>query len=346
MIDARRISKVICLAAVLGMIGAVLLLPARAQPPLPPPHPPMWRVRGLRGSLPPAPIDIIPPLDGLVVDRKAVLRWVNQSNPGGIERAYAPSITWYYTARPDGSDRQRLVTYFHDPLDGDFTDRWIPAGGARGDWSLLNEPGRGGRRFLRSQMEGSPLVSRDHWANAFVFSARLRPRPGAQHFGIGVRANQDPGAFYALRGTAELVNPLDQAFSAQKVVQEVDAARWYWYELSVRNQKKEVEVRARIWDENHERVLGTLALRDDSAQPASPTGQRVALLCGADYSEAYVDPWDARWAGPREGAFGWDTGNVPEGDYYLVAVVDGNPRICPQRLRVSDFKITVRHQRD
>ena len=56
----------------------------------------------------------------------------------------------------------------------------------------------------------------------------------------------------------------------------------------------------------------------------------------------YVDPWDARWLSPR-GSFVWDTRSVPNGDYYLFAVIDPDPGAGPQRQRASNFKIAVKH---
>jgi hypothetical protein len=110
----------------------------------------------------------------------------------------------------------------------------------------------------------------------------------------------------------------------------------------VRCQKRDVYVRARIWDGNHERVLLTLPLRSDGAQPGCPDGRKIALLGGADFSDVYVDPWDARWVVPEgQGTFTWDTRRLPEGDYTLKAVVDLQDH--PPTHILSDFKVAVRH---
>src|SRR5262249_49726379 len=267
-------------------------------------------------------LEILPPTQGLAADQQAVIRWANHDDPDGLDRDWIPSVTWYYTTRSDGADRHRIVPAFHDRFENGFSDNWIPVNDVRQDWDLLPEGGRG-RRVLRSRVNGDPLVSLDHWANNFVFSARLRPRQGAQRFGIAVRANRDSGAAYVLRGDAELLNPQDPQLDRQKQVGGVAAGAWFWYELGVRNRKEEVELRGRIWDGNHEHVLDPgLYGRDCTTKTACPQGKRVALLPGADYSEVYVDPWEARWLSAPQGQFEWDTRNVPEGDYYVMAVVD------------------------
>ena len=33
----------------------------------------------------------------------------------------------------------------------------------------------------------------------------------------------------------------------------------------------------------------------------------------------YVDPWEARWADDTHNEFRWDTSQVPDGDYYVLA---------------------------
>jgi hypothetical protein len=318
--------------------GACWFGPARAQ--VQPPGMPRVRMQRIF----PTRLDLLPPPEGLRADQQAVIRWENHDDLNQLDRDWIPSATWYYCAQPDGSDRHRMVTSFHDRFENGFGDNWIPVNDVRQDWDLFQETRRG-PRLLRSRANGDPLVSLDHWEKNFVFSARLRPLPGAQRFGIAVRANRDSGAAYVLRGTAELLNPQDPqdpALVRHKAVGVV-ADRWFWYELGVRNRKVEVELRGRIWDGNHERVLdGGLYGRDCLTKTNCPQGQRVALLPGADYSEVYVDPWEARWISAPQGEFEWDTRNVPEGDYYVLAVVDAQ-RQAQACQRLSEFKISVRH---
>jgi len=291
-----------------------------------------------------AKLDISRPMQAGPVDRQATIAYVKREDPGERDHGVA-SITWYYASRPDGSDRRRVVTYFYDRFDSDFSDRWIPVNAVRTDWNVQREAaGRTIRRILHGRTDGEPLVSLDHFTDSFVVSAKLRPRAGARDFGVAARAKCDGPGCYALRGAAELINPMAAGPCAVKSVRDVDANRWYWYELGVKNRNRngEVAVRARIWDGNHERVLQTLGFTDKVSQAACPQGQRIALLGGADYSEIYVDPWEARWLG-QHGHFDWDTRNVPNGDYFLIADVDADPGSGPQRERRTDFKISVRH---
>src|SRR5439155_22486622 len=118
----------------------------------------------------------------------------------------------------------------------------------------------------------------------------------------------------------ELMRPQEPQLLRQMLVA-VDADRWLWYELGMRNRKEEIGLRARIWDGSHEQVLDGLFGRDCITRTACPQGKRVALLPGAEYSEVYVDPWEARWLSAPQGQFEWDTHNVPGGEYYVLAVV-------------------------
>src|SRR5262249_8875628 len=152
------------------------------------------------------------------------------------------SITWYYSARPDGQDRRRVVTYFHDTFDGEYGENWVPVNAVRPDWSIYREPGRAPRHILRGRTGGDPLVSLDPFTDSFVASTRLRPRPGARDFGVAVRANRETPGYYALRGTAELLNPEAPGVCATKPVRDVDADRWYWYELGIRSRSRDREI--------------------------------------------------------------------------------------------------------
>jgi len=346
MIAATRATRLLLLAATVAIPTVLLRSVASAQSP-------MDRITRMVVTRAPvrARLSILPPVQGLVVDRQATVRWFNPDDSNGVlDRKGIPSITWYYGSRPDGSDRKRAASLFHERFEGNFADSWIPVNDLRADWQVVRTTGADRRRFLRGRTGGDPLVSIESYGDAVVVSVKLRPQQGAQNFGVAVRANRDDRCFYALRGDTqrgmlELTNPLNPGLVRQKDLQEFDPQQWYWYELGVRNTKRggEVWVRGRIWDADHQRVLTTLQFKDRAGQQNCPAGQRIALLGGADYSEVYVDPWDARWPGPPEGSFTWDTSNVPPGSYYLFAVVDGEPEDGPQRVRASDYQLTVRH---
>ena len=93
---------------------------------------------------------------------------------------------------------------------------------------------------------------------------------------------------------------------------------------------------------DHVQVLKTLRLEDVPGQaPGCPQGPLIRLLSGADFGEVYVDPWEARWLCGPEGKFGWDTTDVPNGRYWIIAEIR-TPKGAP-RVRVSDYQITVQH---
>jgi hypothetical protein len=237
-----------------------------------------------------------------------------------------------------------MVSVFCDRFSGPLGTRWVSMNPFRQDWEIQRD---GGNRFaplvLRSRPTGDPLISVENFPHKdVVVSARLRPRQGARHFGIAMRAAWDEPACYTLRGSAELFNPENPTFIAQKPVAGLDPRRWYWYELGVKNRKNGVLVRARIWDGEHEQLLNALQLEDPPGQPGCPNGRRIGLLPGADYSEIYVDPWEARWLGAPGAQFEWDTRDVPAGKYYIMAVVDTGPTRPPSQA-VSEFAVTVQH---
>jgi hypothetical protein len=335
---ARRLGSLGVAAAALGFITLGGLEPARAQPPLDPtPRMLMGRVAG-----PIRKFEFEAPREGLTVDDRATVRW-SRIQPELLDVKSPSSLTWYYATQPDGSDRQRVVTSFHQRFDEDFRDHWLPVNALRTDWAVERDGLRGARRFLRGRVHGEPLVSVEQWPDSFVVSVRIRPQPGARDFGVGARASREQNSLYALRGWAELSNPQAPEFFRQKPLPQFEPEQWYWYELGVKNTKRDVVVRGRIWDGEHARVLQTLFGRDVPGQANCPNGKRIALLGGADFAELYVDPWDVRWPSvPRqEGTLEWDTRSVPNGDYYLIAVTDkdfGRPG-----LRVSDFQVSVRH---
>jgi len=296
MIAAGRSASMRWLLGILGIGGLLWLAPAGAQ------------VNGARlafrtGNS--ARLEILPPLPGsgetLLADQKFTVRWVTMQDDDGLDRRDVPSITWYYTPNDDGGGRRRMVSVFHDGFETPLNARWISANPLRQDWDVLREPGsRLGRRILRGRPTGVPLISLENFDKNFVVSARLRPREGAANFGVAMRAAYDDAACYSLRGMAELLNPENPKVRAQKQLQGLDPNQWYWYELGVRSGRGSTMVRARIWDGDHNQVLNTLSMLDAPGQARCPNGTRIGLLAGADYSDIYVDPWEARWpAGPK-----------------------------------------------
>lgn len=291
----------------------------------------------------PAKLQILPPDDGLLVDHSATLHWKNFEDPDAVDPSGLPSITWYYSPNPQGVNRQRVVTLFHDRFEGDFHNRWMSDNPLRQQWDVVRDGVRRRVRILRSQVGGGPLMSLDQFAPTnLVASVQLRPLPGAGGFGVAVRASRSDPSSYTLRGAAELVNPKNPALGFVSPVNTVAENQWYWYELGVCTMKRRVEVRGRIWDGEHTRVLKTLRMEDIPGQaPGCPQGPLIGLLAGADFAEVYVDPWETRWLSGSKGDLVWDTTNVPNGRYWVMAEIRNQGPIA--RVRISDFQVTVQH---
>lgn len=292
----------------------------------------------------PARLHILP-LPSTTVDQSATISW-RSDEPEVFDQKAVPSITWYYATDLHGRNRTRVVTVFCDTFDGDLLSRWVPVNALREDFEIQREGrNRRGDAFVRIRAAGDPLVSLDHFQDEFVVSARLRPLPAAAGYGLGVWASRESQECYALRGAAELLNPGAAMPRVKRTpVPAVTPRDWYWYEIGIKSKGKfqrEPVLRGRIWDANHEELLcSSLSLIGGGGQKC-PEGQRIALLPGADYSEIYVDHWTARYP-TRQGSLTWLTQNVPEGRYYLVAVID-DANGGPVRQRVSDFQVEVRH---
>lgn len=329
------------LLAVVAAASALLSVgSARAQAPFAPPDAPPRPNPDRRPSR--FRFEIQPPADGLQVDRHATIAWKSKVRPDALDVQFG-TLTWFYATDPQGADRKRMVSNFHLRFDDRFGDHWIPVNALRTDWAIEPDPARVLRNVLRGRTNGDPLVSVEQWEDPFVVSVKLRPRPGASDFGVGVRASRNRGSLYALRGTAELFNPEVPQPLKEAALPAVDQEKWYWYEIGVTTQKQDVVVRGRIWDGEHRQALiPTLCYREVAGMGNCPDGKRIALLGGADFSEIYVDPWQARWPGGQaKPSFEWDTSTVPDGDYYVIAVWDLEHRGSVQQ--VSDFKISVRH---
>src|SRR5207244_554208 len=103
---------------------------------------------------------------------------------------------------------------------------------------------------------------------------------------------------------------------------------WYWYELGVRNQKRDVEVRAQVLDEKRRVVAAFGSVLDPRPGRACLIGGPIALWGPAEFGDVYADPWEARWVDDPANCFTWKPVDGQTGPYYLVAEV-AEPRLQP-----------------
>ena len=279
------------------------------------------------------------------VTGKYEVRWLDNYNATAVDDGPLPSLTWYYATRPDGSDRKRMTTYFRDDFRNGYRRNWRPEQPNVFEWKVFKEEGKG--NFFAG-LDAGPAVSEfgsDETApKDIVISALVRPRGKGQEFALGGRVR--PGGIgYAIRGAGDtlrvVVGGNQKPLRHHRCPQLASPTGWYWYELGVRTRKKkEVEIRVRVFDEAREKMLVCFPIEHRPQNGDLLKGGRISLWGHADFREIVVDPWAARWIEDDENRFDWDTSQVRDGDYYLVAeLVD----LKGARRVVSPFKVEVRN---
>lgn len=265
-----------------------------------------------------------------------VLQWSDRL-PGTLDSGLR-SVTWYFATRPDGSDRKRITTLFAERFGPEFVERWRGEGGVTAD-SVVR---RDGRQFLSlpSGVLTARAVSVERLPKDVVVSALVRPRDLKTGFSIALRVRPN-GNGYLLRvderGLRLGDGTRDMAFrGADRLV----ANNWYWFEVGLRTRKEEVIARVRVYDENRTRLIAGLEYFDRPRDPELFGGGAMALAGPADFAELYVDPWHACWIDASENELAWDTRDVPDGDYYIIAEVADGKR--PPLRVVSKYQISVR----
>lgn len=251
------------------------------------------------------------------------------------------SITWYYSSQPNGADRVRMASYFREDFSGPaLFARWAAQGGLNLDWLVKKDR----RRYLSGNRAAAPIALKQLIDRDVVVSVLVRPTGIQNQFGIGLRW-QPNGKGYEIRNVNNSleVGEAGQAPVIQERLLQVIPRNWYWYEIGMRTKGgRGVDVRVRVFDENHQTLLLDSECQDRPRDLSLLRPGVLALWGPADFAEIYVDPWESRWVDANKNDFRWDTTDVPDGDYFLVAEVqDGRNR---QRVVVSSFQVQVRNE--
>jgi hypothetical protein len=247
------------------------------------------------------------------------------------------SITWYFATRPDGSDRRRMATQFREDFDGGFSRNWRAQGPFNFDWVVRKDR----RQFLAGGGNAGPVVSVEPTSGSGVVSALVRPQNPNTGFGLGLRMTAD-GNSYEVRAAGDVLRLLQ---GGQVLLERPLPARlgrsWYWCEVGMQTRKGDVCIRVRLLNEERDRLLASFVLEHRPQDPMLLKPGSIALWGPADFAEVYVDPWPSRWLDDFKNEFTWDTSQVRDGDYYLVAeLIDGKSR---PRLVVSPYQVQVRN---
>ncbi len=275
----------------------------------------------------------LPPDSRLALAGSYRVRW---DSPGILLDQGLTSITWYYATKPDGTDRQRMVTQTKYDFKRGFLGQWQVQGPFQFGWRVDND---GDRWFLRAPRGGGEAVSSEPYSGDFVMSALVRPMGITNTFGVRLRMQPNGNCLEALNERHQL-----QLASGGRVLRQwqsdIGPRQWYWMEVGVRTFKQEVETRVRVYDEKRQRVINSCVVHSRPGQ-ALLRGGFLSLLPQADYSDIYVDPWESRWLDGSRKDFRWDTSSVPNGIYHLVAEV--TPDKGQPQLVVSDYQVEVRN---
>ena len=286
----------------------------------------------------------------LRIDQPANLRAIGGSytikwEDGGRDKLFGgnglESITWYYATDRAGADRVRMASFFHEDFSGQaLFARWAAQGGLNLDWLIKKDR----RRYLSGNRNAAPIALKQLIDRDVVVSVLVRPTGIQNQFGIGLRW-QPNGKGYEIRNVNNSleVGEAGQAPVIQQRLLQVIPRNWYWYEIGMRTrQGRGVDLRVRVLDEQRQQLLLDTDCQDRPRDLSLLRPGVLALWGPADFAEIYVDPWNARWVDAAQNEFRWDTSQVADGNYFLVAeVLDGRNR---PRLVVSDFQVEVRNE--
>ncbi|MBM3457024.1 MAG: hypothetical protein FJX77_00610 [Armatimonadetes bacterium] len=282
---------------------------------------------------------LLPPENAIANGGQYLVRWQDSTN--AITESI-PSVTWYYSATADGGSRRRVATLLAEDFSQGLQARWRPEGPFSLDWTPNQEP-RTGRRFVTGPVQGGPLLSLSPFPPDSVVSVLVRPRGLGGRFTIGCRTQSNSPGFQ-VRFDRDGLSLLESGFPVGQphFVPGLVPNQWYWFELSTRTHRREVELRLRVFDESRKRAL--LCLHPINRRPGNRSlfGEGLIALAGnADFANVYVDPWSARWIDDPENVLRWDTSEVPSGAYFLIAELYGGPRFRQEQ--ISPFQIEVRN---
>lgn len=282
----------------------------------------------------------VPPVNNLAVAGSHRVTW---ESPGIILDPGLTSLTWFYASQPDGADRKRMVTGAKYDFKNGFRTEWQANGGFLFDWKV-DEDREKKIWFLRTPRGGGEIIANDPVPADFVLSAMVRPTHLAEEFGLRFRG-QPGGEFMELRFIPR-DNQLQLIGKGLKPaiwrMPPMRLRQWHWVEVGVRNFKREVETRVRIYDETRRNVLFSDSYngRPDKVLVNNRPGL-IALVPFAEYADIYLDRWESRWLDGSARELRWDTSRVPNGKYFLVVELHTG-RGAPQTV-VSDFQVEVRN---
>lgn len=270
------------------------------------------------------------------------VRWEDVP-PDGIDPGVY-SLTWYYSARKDGSERKRMATLFQDDFrGGGFRTNWAPEGAFVFDW-VLKRDSQLRRNVLSGPMDGR-AVSRTGFPANSVVSVLARPDGLNGRVGLGLRTQERSGKAYWLKCDATSISLVrgEEVIRKQRVRPPLRLSSWYWFEMGLRNRKeKDVVIRVRIFDEAREHLIASVDDVEDKCPDRGLFRPGLLSLTGpALFAEVYVDPWAARWADDDDNQFIWSTSEVQDGLYYLFAEVADSDRRGRPAVIGSSFQVEV-----
>jgi len=262
----------------------------------------------------------------------------------GVDQPYV-SVAWFYSTKPDGSEKSRIITYHYDNFVNYKTTWQAPAGFAF-DWDLKDRrQQKDGHRFLSGPAEKTPLVYGQELPLDSVVGLKVRPAIGRNTWGIQLRVQPRTGASLEFQNNGNRLHISEggNQLVSLNVPGIVGSKQWYWYEIGLKAQKgRDVEIRIRIYNEERTAILFTHCNSYKLATPQLCKAGGIALTGPADFEELYVDPWSARWASDAQNSVKWDTSQVANGDYYLLAEISDG-RSIPQ-LKATSYRIEVRNR--
>lgn len=258
------------------------------------------------------------------------------------------NITWFWERRSDGA-RGRMNSLFHDDFARGFRQNWQPESNLQFEWDLRRspqDPDKG--NLLYGGGDAGPSLSMHTLQADSVVSVLARPDGLTNQLRIGIRVQKDGRGIYLRHVKDNRAQVEVGGFTCRTVrLPMMRPGSWYWYELGARTLRGEVNVRVRLLNEDRTELLGQEEFEvAHGARGAvrSVRGQGRVLLQGPAYfAEVYVDPWSARWVDDRLNSFSWNTENLPDGAYRIVAEL-ADQRGGVQRV-TSTYEVQVSNSR-
>ncbi len=252
-----------------------------------------------------------PSKSGIKADQEFIIKWSDNDSGDAI-------ITWFYTESAKGKNPKRIATLFHDDFENGATESWEPRPNSR--WVITRDPDNPDNLIVSCQTANEYLgtVKRDF--SDVVVSARTRTTES----GIAVRYSPEgETSSYRLRCMNQKIylwkRPGNTGISELDFPRE---AKWITYELAVYNlENGSPALEGWVISENGDlllRIKGVDEGQNQMPKNIEPAG--IALHSG-DFDDVYVDPISARFIKDKKNSLRWDTSNVPDGTYYIMAEI-------------------------